>query len=91
MNAPWILAASTPIALGAAWLLYQLADFESKSLRVVHVTRRWAARVLLLIGLLCPPAATAAFLWIVKQEQDRIMVIVDPMLEHLRPTTTPAP
>lgn len=89
MSAPWVLAGSTPIALTAAWLLYRLADFDS--FRVVRATRRWAATALLVIGLLCPPAAAAAFLWIVSQEQGRIREIVEPILEHLSPTTTLAP
>ena len=89
MNTSWILAASTPIALTAAWVLYRLADFDS--LRIVCAIRQWAATALLIIGLLCPPAATTAFLWIVTQEQDRIKEIVDPVLKQLRPTTISAP
>ena len=89
MSTPWVLAASTPLALTSAWLLYRLADFDS--FRIVLATRRWAATALLVIGLLCPPAATAAFLWIMTQEQDRLRAIVEPMLEHLSPTTTSAP
>ena len=89
MNAPWVLAASTPVAFTAAWVLYRLADFDS--FRVIRATRRWAAVALLAIGLLCPPAAAAAFLWIMTQEQDRIREFVEPMLEHLSPTTTPDP
>jgi len=87
MGAGWIAAVATPVALAAAWIVYNLGDFEE--LAWVRRALRWAARTLFAIALLCPPAATVAFMWVVTQEQDRITeTIVEPMLEQFMPTTT---
>lgn len=86
MDGDLVLAVAGPIALGAAWLIYHLADFD----QIVEVRRlvRWASTTLLVIGLLVPPAATAAFAWVATQEQERLRTIVEPIVDYLVPTTT---
>lgn len=87
MGAGSIVAVATPLALGAAWVICSFGDLEE--LAWVRRVLRWSARTLGVIALLCPPAAAAAFTWVVTQEQDRINeTIVEPMLEQFTPTTT---
>lgn len=87
MSTHWIAAATTPIAVVAAWLIYQLSDLDS--IQVVRRLIRWSARVLIAVALLVPPAGAAAFAWIVAREQERLTeLVVEPMLDGVSPPTS---
>ena len=87
MSTGAVVAVATPITLGMAWLLYELGGFDE--LKPVRRLLTWAARLLMVVALVCPPAAAVAFMWVVTQEQDRINdLLVEPMLDQITSTTT---
>lgn len=85
-----IAAVATPLAIAASWVIYNFDELGE--LAPIRRVLRFARHLLVVTVLLCPPAGSAALLWVVTQEQDRInQVIVEPVLNQITPTTTTTP